>query len=219
MPLFLGRDWPVAFDDVIAGLTLAVSGSGLILSVRSMLRAQDHLGRSPDDRIARFAYGWEGTFALLNGLATSTSPAILLVYQAGPSGLALAGVAIVKLLLQPVALSLCWVGVRKIALGNFGQVAKALPTVVSSSRTSISSCSAFKARTKLIARTSCLHGFGNAGTVTAATPHETAGPLARKIGREPESPSRDNKQWPAVGLEIARIIAYSPARVSVRMDF
>ena len=26
-------------------------------------------------------------------------------------------------------------------------------------------------------------------------------------------------QWPAVGLEIARIIAYSPARVSVRMDF
>ena len=110
---------------VFACLIFAVSGPGLIVSARSMVQALNRLRRSPDDRIARFAYGWQGTFTVLHGLASSMSLAILLVSQAGPSGLALAGVIIANLLAQPVALLLCWVGVRKIALGSFGRLAYA----------------------------------------------------------------------------------------------
>ena len=113
---------PYLWLTTFAWLTLAVSVPGCILSTRSMHRALDRLRRSPDDRIARFAYGWEGTFALLNGLASAMSLAVILAAQAGPSGLALAGVGLVNLLVQPVALLFCWIGVRKIALGLFGQV-------------------------------------------------------------------------------------------------
>jgi hypothetical protein len=80
---------------------------GLIVSTWSMVRACNRLRRSPDDRVARFQYGWEGTFALLNGLASCMSLAVVLVLQAGSSGLALAGVVIVNLLVQPVAVLFC----------------------------------------------------------------------------------------------------------------
>ncbi len=104
---------------------LAVSVPGLFVSARAMVRALNRLRRSPDDGMARFEFGWQGVFAVLNGIASGLSSALILVLQAGPSGLALAGVFIVNLLVQPIALLFCWVGVRKVTLGLFGQVAYA----------------------------------------------------------------------------------------------
>jgi hypothetical protein len=90
-----------------------------------MVRALNRLRRSSEDKMARFEYGWQGVFALCNGIASGMSLALVLVSQARPSGLALAVVVIVNLLVQPIALLFCWVGVRKVALGLFGQVAYA----------------------------------------------------------------------------------------------
>jgi hypothetical protein len=112
-----------AWLTTFAYLTLAVSLPGFIACARSAVRAARRLRRSPHDRRARFEYGWEGTFALQFGLATCMSTAVLLGQQTGSSWLAPAGVLIVNLLVQPVAVLFCWAGVRKIALGLFGQVA------------------------------------------------------------------------------------------------
>ena len=107
----------------IACLILTVSVPVLIVSTRSMVRSSHGLRRAPDNRVAHWEHGWEGTFALLSGLATCMSLALILVLQAGSSGLALAGVVIVNLLVQPVASLFCWTGVRKVTLGLSGQVA------------------------------------------------------------------------------------------------
>ena len=122
---------------VFAGLILAISVPVLIVSARSMARALNRLRRSPDDRMARFESGWQGTFTVLNGLASSLCVAVLLVDLAGPSGLALAGVVIVNLLVQPVALLVCWVGVRKVALGLSGRLAYAWRLVPESELTGL----------------------------------------------------------------------------------
>lgn len=114
-----------AWLTAIACGILVVSGPGFIVSARSMVRALKRLRLAPDDRIARFEYGWEGTFAVLGGLASAMSLALLLALQAGHSGLALAGVALVNLLVQPVALLFCWAGLRKVGLGLVGHVAYA----------------------------------------------------------------------------------------------
>jgi len=106
-------------------LILAVSVPGLIFSGRSAVRASQRLRRSPHDRVARFEYAWEGTFALLFSLASCMSIALVLVLQARSSWLALAGMLIVNLLVQPLAVLFCWAGVRKVTLGLFGQVAYA----------------------------------------------------------------------------------------------
>jgi hypothetical protein len=114
-----------AWLTAVACGTLAVSAPGLVVSARSMVRALKRLRRSPDDRVARFEYGWQATFALFNGLAIGMSVALLLVLQTGPSGVALAGVVLVNLLVQPIALLFCWVGFRKVSLGLFGRTAYA----------------------------------------------------------------------------------------------
>jgi hypothetical protein len=111
-----------AWLTTFACLILAVSVPGLISSARSAVRALDRLRRFPDDRRARFEYGWQGTFALLHGLAGCMSLGVILVLQAGSSWLALAGVFCVNLLVQPVAVLLCWIGACKVTRGLCGQV-------------------------------------------------------------------------------------------------
>ena len=117
---------------VPVGLSLTVSVPGLVVWTRSMVRSLHRIRRSPDDRLARWVYGWEGTFALLNGLATCMSLALILVLTTGSSGLALAGVVTVNLLVQPVAILFCRAGVRKVTLGLSGQVAYAWRRVAES---------------------------------------------------------------------------------------
>jgi hypothetical protein len=126
-----------AWLTTFACLILIVSVPALTVSASAMVRALRRLRRSPDDRMARFEYGWEGTFALLSGLASAMSLALILASRAGSSGLALAGVCLVNLLVQPLALLICWVGVRKIVLGIFGQVAYAWRRVPASELASL----------------------------------------------------------------------------------
>lgn len=110
--------WVISF----AWLIPAVSVPGLIYFAGSMVRASKLLRRSPDDPIARFEFGWTGAFTLLLGLASCMSLALVLTLAAGSTWLAIAGLLIINLLVQPVAAVFFWIGVCKIGGGLLGHV-------------------------------------------------------------------------------------------------
>lgn len=106
-------------------LLLAILGAALIGSVGVMVLSIVRQGRSPGDPAARFQYGWMGTYALMIALASCLGMAIVLVVSFDSSVWAVVALAVVNLLVQPVALLFCWAGIRKIVLGLRGNIAYA----------------------------------------------------------------------------------------------
>jgi hypothetical protein len=105
-------------EQILAALLLGILGYAVYLLVVAARTP-------PDEPGARFRSGWLGTFGLQLGLASCMGlAAVLAVYGAGSAAAVVAAV-IINVVVQPVALLICWAGIRKIALGLQGQVAYA----------------------------------------------------------------------------------------------
>lgn len=80
---------------------------------------------SPVSPAARFRSGWLGAIGLLLGLLSCTGIAALLAQFGIGSPAGVAAAVALNLVIQPVALLICWSGVRKITLGLRGRIAYA----------------------------------------------------------------------------------------------
>jgi hypothetical protein len=113
---------PSGVYTVIAGLSLVVAVPMFIVSAWSYPRALKRLRDTPDKPGSRFEEGWLGTFMLMGAISGLTSLALLLTLHTSSSVVTLIFLVIVNLLIQPVALLLCWFGVTKIFWGVSGRI-------------------------------------------------------------------------------------------------
>jgi hypothetical protein len=79
----------------------------------------------PEEPAARFFSGWLGAYGLMLGLASGTGLASVLAAVGVETLAGVAAAVVLKLVLQPLALLICWAGIRKVTLGVCGQVAYA----------------------------------------------------------------------------------------------
>ncbi|WP_422931855.1 hypothetical protein [Singulisphaera sp. PoT] len=63
---------------LLIACSLAVTGTGFAITARLTIRASRCLRESPEDRVARFDYGWLGAFALMCGISCAMSLAVLI---------------------------------------------------------------------------------------------------------------------------------------------
>ncbi len=102
---------------------LAVSVTGLVLcaywTVYGIIRHRS----LPDDPIDEFGNGLVGALTVLAFLTSCISVAIILNSDSISPWPALVGLIVINSLAQPIALLLCWFGIRRVGMGLFAYVA------------------------------------------------------------------------------------------------
>jgi hypothetical protein len=112
-----GRWVGVVEQALVALLLFGLSGAVYLL----VLTARDHA----EEPAARFRRGTLGAFGLMLAVSSGAGLTAVLAEFGTGSAAWLVAMVTINLALQPVALMLCWIGVRKITLGLCGRVAYA----------------------------------------------------------------------------------------------